>query len=109
HGFCIRDHLGIIQGLTLCFPAAFLTADERIVGLCSSDFFVDLGARTSGFYLFKRYLSSPGYSFFFTTTCIANSAALWEKLGGRAVPNSELEYILPLRLDTLLPALLAGR
>ena len=32
HGFCIRDRWGIIRGLTLSFPAAFLAADQRLLG-----------------------------------------------------------------------------
>src|SRR5207247_2446242 len=66
-------------------------------------------ARTLGFYLFKRYLNSPGYAFFFSTTCNANSGALWAKLGACTVPNSDVEYVLPLKLDVMLPFFLAGR
>ena len=109
HGFCIRDHLGIIRGLCLSFPAAFLAGDQRALGLCSGSYFVEPQARTLGYYLFKKYLSSPGYRFFFATTCNVSSGALWGKLGGRAVPNSETEHILPLRLDVMLPAFLAKR
>jgi hypothetical protein len=109
HGYCIRDHAGIIRGLTLSFPAAFLAADQRVLGLCSGSFFVEPQARTLGYYLFKKYLSSPGYSFFFATTCNAISGTLWGKLGGHAVPNSETEHILPLRLDVMLPAFVAER
>ncbi len=108
HGYCIRDRLGIIRGLSLSFPAAFLAADQRLLGLCSGSFFVEPQARTLGYYLFKKYLSSPGYSFFFATTCNASSGALWGKLGGCAVPASETEHILPLRLDVMLPAFVAG-
>jgi len=107
-GFCIRDHLGSIKGLTLAFPAAFLTADRRLLGLCSGSFFVEPQARTQGYYLFRKYLSSPGYSFFFATTCNAESAPLWRRLGGCAVPNSETEHILPLKLDVMLPAFVSG-
>jgi hypothetical protein len=109
HGYCIRDRLGDIRGLTLSFPAAFLAADQRLLGLCSGSFFVEPQARTLGYHLFKKYLSSPGYSFFFATTCNASSAALWGKLGGCAVPTSETEHILPLRLDVMLPAFVAAR
>jgi hypothetical protein len=108
HGYCIRDHLGIVRGLSLFFPAAFLAADQRLLGLCSGSFFVEPQARTLGYHLFKKYLSSPGYSFFFATTCNASSGALWGQLGGYAVPASETEHILPLRLDVMLPAFLAG-
>ncbi|HEV2202023.1 MAG TPA: hypothetical protein VGR73_19560 [Bryobacteraceae bacterium] len=108
HGFCIRDSSGVIQGLTLCFPGAFLAGDRRLLGLGSGSFFVEPQARTAGFYLFKKYLGSPGYAFFFATTCNASSAALWGQLGGCPVPNYTPEYILPLKLDALLPALVAG-
>lgn len=109
HGYCIRDPCGSIRGLTLCFPAAFLTGDQRLLGLCSGSFFVEPPARTLGYYLFRKYLSSPGCSFFFATTCNANSGPLWRRLGGCAVPNSETEHILPLRLDVMLPALVMVR
>jgi hypothetical protein len=108
-GYCLRDRWGVIRGLNLSFPAAFLSADQRLLGLCAGSFFVEAPARSMGFYLFKKYLASPGYSFFFATTCNANSAKLWGTLGGRAVPNSETEYILPLRLDVMIPAFVATR
>lgn len=109
HGFCIRDASGVIRGIDISFPAAFLTADQRLLGLCSGAFFVEPQARMLGFYLFKRNLSSPGYSFFFATTCNANSGPVWKAVGASSVPNCETEYVLPLRLDVMLPALLTGR
>ena len=109
HGFCIRDDSGVIRGLLLSFPGAFLAADQRLLGLCSGSYFVEPQARAMGFFLFKKYLNSFGYSFFFATTCNAASAAIWQKSGACAVPDSETEYILPLKLDVMLPALLAAR
>jgi hypothetical protein len=109
HGFCTRDVSGLIRGLLLCFPNQFVAGDRRLVGLGSGGFFVEPQARTMGFYLFKKYLKLQGYSFFFSTTCNSNSAPLWKTLGGVAIPYSDLEYILPLRLHTLLPGLLAER
>ena len=109
HGFYVRDSSGVIRGLTLCFPGAFLAGDQTIFGLGSGSLFVESQARTAGFYLFKKYLSSPGYSFFFSTTCNANSAALFCQLGGCPVPNSAPEWVLPIKLDSLLPALVAGK
>jgi hypothetical protein len=101
--------LGVIRGLSLSFPAAFLASDQRLIGLCSGSLFVESQARTLGYYLVRKKLSSPGYAFFFATTCNANSGPLWRTLGGCAVPNSETDYILPLRLDTVLPTLVSGR
>jgi hypothetical protein len=108
-GFCVRDSLGIIRGLNLSFPAAFLAGDQWLLGLGSGSFFVEPEARSMGFYLFKKYLASRGHSFFFSTTCNASSGELWGKLGGRAVPGSETEYVLPLRLDVVIPEFLATR
>jgi hypothetical protein len=109
HGLCIRDASGVIVGLLLSFPGVFLAGDQRLRGLGSGSFFVEPHARTLGFYLFKRYLNSPGYSFFFSTTCNTNSSALWAKLGACAVPNSDTEFVLPLKLEVVLPFFLAGR
>src|SRR5437016_10647197 len=69
HGFCIRDDSGVIRGLLLSFPWAFLAADQRLLGLCSGSYFVEPPARAMGFFLFKKYLDSVGYAFFFATTC----------------------------------------
>jgi len=108
HGFCIRDDSGTIRGLTLGFPTAFLAGDQRLLGRCCGSLFVEPQAQTMGFYLFKKEVSLPGRSLVFCTSCNANSAKLWQ-LEGCAVPNSDLEYIFPLRLDALVPALMAER
>jgi hypothetical protein len=109
HGYCVRDESGAIRGLNLAFPATFLAADQRIRGLGSGSFFVDPPARSLGFYLFKKYLGIKGYSFHFASTCNAVSSELWRNAGGRAVPGSETEYVLPLQLDVMLPAFVASR
>ena len=109
HGLCIREASGSIVGLLLAFPGAFLAGDQRLVGLGSGGFFVEPHARTLGFHLFKRYLQTPGYAFFFSTTCNAESGALWKALGACAVPKSDTEYVVPLNLDVMLPAFLAAR
>jgi hypothetical protein len=80
-----------------------------VVGLCSGSYYVEPQVRTAGFFLFKRYLDSSGYSFHFATTCNANSSTIWEKVGGVAAPNSGTEYILPLRFDVMIPAFLGRR
>jgi hypothetical protein len=109
YGFCARDDSGVIRGLSLNFPNAFLAGDRRLVGLCSGSYYVEPQVRTAGFFLFKRYLEYAGYSFHFATTCNANSGNIWEKVGGAAMPNSGTEYILPLRFDVMVPAFMGGR
>ena len=108
-GYCVRDTEGVIRGLILTFPTAFLCGDQRLIGLCSGSFFVEPAARSLGFYLFRKYLASSGSSFFFATTCNAQSGALWKTVRGCAVQNSEREYVLPLRLDRVIPAFGATR
>jgi hypothetical protein len=108
-GHCLRDDLGVIRGLNLCYPAAFVSANQKLLGLCSGSFFVEPEARSLGFYLFKNYLRTPGYSFYFASTCNTISGELWKSIGGCQVPNSEIEYILPLRLDAVIPAYVAAR
>jgi hypothetical protein len=108
-GFCLRDGGGAIRGLNLCFPAAFLLGDTRILGLCSGSFFVDASMQSLGFYLFRKYLAKAGYAFYFATTCNAASASLWKQMGGLAVTGSEIEYFIPLKLDSLLARRVARR
>ncbi len=80
--------LGVIRGLILTFPAAFLCGDQRLLGLCSGSFFVEPAARSLGFYLFRKYLASSGCSFSFATTCNAQSArALGKLLRGSRYPE----------------------
>lgn len=108
-GYCLRDSLGVIRGINLFFPTPFVCADKRLPGLCSGSFFVEPRARSMGFYLFKRYLRTPGYAFYFSTTCNAASSVLWKGIGGQPVPHSETEYVFPLRLDVVIPAFVARR
>ena len=108
-GYCLRDGAGLVRGLNLFSPAAFLSGDKRLFGLCSGTFFVEPGARSLGFYLFKKYLNAPGYSFYFACTCNTYSSEIWRGVGASPVPNSETEYILPLRLGAVIAAYVAYR
>ena len=109
HGFCARDSSGVIRGLTLNFPWAFTLNGRAILGLCSGSYFVEPEVRTAGFFLFRKYLETPGYSLFFATTCNANSSALWQRVGGAGGPGSQVKYILPIRFDVVIPAMLGRR
>lgn len=108
-GYCLRDGSGVIRGLNLCYPVSFFHADKRLLGLCSGTFLVELSARSLGFYLFKKCLNTAGFSFNFASTCNPNSSVLWSNMGGQPVPHSEIEYILPIRLDVLVAAYLTYR
>jgi len=107
-GYCLRDRIGAIRGLNLCFPAPFLVGQKKILGLGSGSFFVDPEARTLGFYLFRKYLACPGYAFYFATTCNAASAQLWSQLGGIPVRRSQTAYRIPLRLESVIARRIAS-
>jgi len=109
YGLCIRDASGGMAGLLVSFPSAFRAEDRRLLGLCSGSYFVEPRARTLGFFLFKRHLHHRDYAFFFSTTCNAESGALWRLLGGEPVPECDAEYVLPLDFQVVLPAFLATR
>ena len=80
-----------------------------MLGLCSGSYYVDPEVRPAGLFLFRRYLASPGYSFFFATTCNLNSGTILKRHGATAVPCSQTDYVLPLRFDVMLPELLARK
>lgn len=109
YGFCLRNASREMAGLLLCFPYAFVAEDRRLRGLCLSSFYVEPSARGQGRFLFERYLGDPLYDLFFGMTFNERSGAMFRKSGGSAVPNSDMQYILPLNLEVMLPMFLAGR
>jgi hypothetical protein len=92
----------------ISFPADFVGGDRRLVALASGSFFVEASASTAGFFMFKKHLANPGPHFFFATTCNTNSAPIWRALGAQPIDHSASEYVLPLNLGDMLPALIAG-
>ena len=109
HGLCVRDASGAITGLLLAFPGAFRAGEVPLLAVGSGGYFVEPAARTLGFYLFKRHLQRSGFAFFYSTSCNAASGALWKALGGCAVGESNVEYVLPLDLGVVLSSSLATR
>lgn len=104
-GYCIRTEDGGFVGTILQFPSNFLVGERRLTGLCSSCFFVRPEARLQALIIFRKYLSEPGYDFYFGTTCSSYSGKLWQKLRGSTVLNSQFEFILPFRTAPLIEAL----
>ena len=47
--------------------------------------------------MFRKYLATPGYDFYFGNTCNTNSIALWQNCKGHVVPNSDIEYLILLK------------
>ncbi|MGE0446656.1 MAG: hypothetical protein AB7P99_15635 [Vicinamibacterales bacterium] len=95
-GHLLEGSRGEVAGISLAVPQRFTDGARERLGLCSSAMYVDEGARLQGFLLFRRFLSQPYVDFWFATTCNALSAALWQRGGGRADPESRHELVLPL-------------
>lgn len=107
-GYCVRSENGI-EGLILCFPARFLLGEKQLTGFGSGSYFVEPRARMLGFFLLKRYLSHPGFDFYFGTTCNGISGALWTQCRASAIPNSHMEYLVPLRYQVVLASFANSR
>jgi hypothetical protein len=93
-GQCLRSTTGTIVGVNLSIPCWFRLGDQRLRGVGGGSFFVETRARMQGFFLFRRFLKTAGADFVFATTCNASAGALWQKLGGRAVPDSDCRWAL---------------
>lgn len=101
-GYCARNKNGRIVGTILFIPGEFRLDRRKLTGLCGSSLVVEPPPRMLGFFLFHRFLRTPGYDFCFGTTNNIKAGALWKKLGGHAVTESQYEYLLPFRLGSLL-------
>ena len=99
---------GEIAGVNVAVPQQFQHDGRSLVGLCSSAFYVDDGARLQGFLMFRRFLATPGADFVFATTCNAVSAGLWERMGALPVPDSRQELIVPLHPRPIIESRLRG-
>jgi len=108
-GQCIRDTDGRVVGTILYFPEWFLLGDRRLRGLCASSFFVEPPVRMLAFFVFRRFLRIPGFDFWFGTSNNTDGGRVWDKLGGAAVRESAVEYILPVHLGRVMEAVSEGR
>lgn len=108
-GYCLRDDFGAIRGLNLIFPANFLAGGRQLRSLGTGSFFVDAAAKSMGFFLFKKFLNIPGFAFHFASTCNLDSSELWKSVGGCPVPHSDTDYVLPLKMDVMMPAFIASK
>lgn len=101
-GHVILDENGRIAGSHLAIPQRFVVADRSALGLLSADLRADPHvARYSG-PMFLAYLRLPGADFHYATTANRNAGAFWEQRGIPPVPETELEFLRPVRPAPLL-------
>jgi hypothetical protein len=108
-GHAIRRADGSIAGVHIICPFHYRWGDRRLSALASSTFYADPEARIQAFFLFRRYLALPGFDFYFANTCNLASGAVWQKCGGRPAPDSDGQWLLPLRMAPLVRELLVRR
>jgi hypothetical protein len=100
---------GKLVGMILSVPRLYRLGDRRLLGLAAGDFFVDSSARMQGFFMLRRFLGLTGADFWYANSCNRQSGPLWAKCGAVMVPESDVEYLLPIRLGPLAEELAARK
>src|SRR4051794_5503508 len=100
-GLCLRTGEGKLAGMILSLPRLYKLGDRDLLGMAAGLFFVDASARMQGFFMLRRYFSIAGVDFYYANSCNRQSAPLWAKCGAVQVPESEVEYLFPLRLGPI--------
>ena len=98
----VRNASSEVVGMLCYSPRYYRLGEGRFLGLGAHNFYVDTAARMQAFILFKRYMSHRAADFCYSTTCNANSGPLWKKMGASELPNSDAEFLIPLRAGPLL-------
>lgn len=93
-GWVLRDRSEALVGALLAFAWRFRLGEHRLLGLAAGPFFVDPDVRLQGFFMLRQLLNTQSVDLFYANTCNATAGALWTKLGGTAVPNSDVEYLV---------------
>jgi len=89
-GYALRS-AGELAGCILCSPQAFRFANERIVLMGSSSFYVDHRYRGHGGRIFLQYCRLANQQPLFGTSANAQAAALWKAAGASPIPYSDGE------------------
>ena len=108
-GLSLMSPDGKLAGMILSVPRLYLLGDQRLLGLAAGDFFVDSSARMQGFFMLRRFLGLAGADFWYANSCNRQSGPLWAKCGAAMVPESDVEYLLPIRLGPLAQELAVRR
>jgi hypothetical protein len=108
-GLSLLSPEGKLAGMILSVPRLYRLGDRRLLGLAAGDFFVDSSARLQGFFMLRRFLGLAGADFWYANSCNRQSGPLWAKCGAAMVPESDVEYLLPIRLGPIAEELAARK
>ncbi len=100
-GETLRTADGKIAGMIIAVPRPYRLGDTTLVGLAAGDFYIDAAARMQGFFMLRRYFKLQHGDFWFANSCNRQSGPLWAKCGAMLVPESDVEYVFPLKLGPL--------
>ncbi|HEX2746631.1 MAG TPA: hypothetical protein VHM91_01430 [Verrucomicrobiales bacterium] len=98
-GWVLQGADGTLSGVHLSVPRLFSSSEGLLPFFFSSYFFVKTEARgmeSLGLFLSYRKLAAHGV--LVASSANANSAPLWQKLGGREIPDTGHEWLKPLRM-----------
>jgi hypothetical protein len=100
-GLSLWSGEGKLAGMILSVPRLYRLGERRLLGLAAGDFFVESTARLQGFFMLRRFLGLAGADFWYANSCNRQSGPLWAKCGAAMVPESDVEYLLPIRVGPI--------
>lgn len=101
-GWFLRDASGSVVGCMGCAPQSFCFNQKTFTMMMANSFYVDDRYRGSGASIFLKYLQLGRKYPLFVSSANPTVAELWQKLGGRALGNSDHEVFRILRWPPLL-------
>jgi len=96
-GWLLRTPSGEVAGCTCCAPQKFCFGQTTFTLMMANSFYVDDQYRGSGTSIFMKYLQLGRRYPLFVSSANPTVAAMWQKLGGYALGNSDHEMIGILR------------
>ena len=98
-GWVLQGADGTISGVHLSVPRLFSSSEGPLPFFFSSYFFVKPEARgMESLGLFLSYRKLAAHGILVASSANASSAPLWQKLGGKSIPDTGHEWLKPLRM-----------
>ncbi len=108
-GHFLRDSQGKVVGTHLAIPVRFALGVRPMLGLLGADLRADPRAARYSSGMFLAYLRTKGPDFHYATTTNRSGGAFFEQQKATAVPESDVEFLLPVRFGPILEELAERR